>query len=561
MRGRGVTGIKAVIVYPMNALAHSQYDDFARRLHGSGLTIARYTGDTSTSPAEALDEYRRVTSRESPYDSEILSREEIQDRLPDILMTNYVMLELLLTRFEDRTLFATPDVLRFLVLDEVHTYTGKRGADVAALIRRLKQHTRTLGKLRCIATSATVESAGGESAAEAIATFAQELFGEPFAAQDVVTESYAPFPDDLPPLTRAIATALEAGPRTLPQLAAELDVPAAEIQDVLLQRPDSGDQYPVPKLHAFFSQGRAIAACLDPSGPHLNDRGERVCPICATEGRENIPTFPLVFCRACGQEFYSVAVDDAGCLHPAGLDAVDVPGQPGYVYPCQWGAEATPLPDTWLTDKGNVRSSHKGAVPRDHRYCPDCHRLLPTQHVPQTTHHVSRFTSDASRPHPACTHARAFPVTFVPAPFLLCPTCGIVHDRRSREYNKLFIFGSVGRSTATGVLVSAQVQALPRRANKVIAFSDNRQDTALQAAHMSLHRRFAFRRALYTALLEGDYVVGRPESGRLDNAGGLLYETQKRHDVLPPFEISQRMFGRDLEAEGRYRLWCAGVGA
>jgi hypothetical protein len=61
MRDRGVSGIKAVIVYPMNALANSQYDDFAQRLHGTGLTIARYTGDTAAAPAEALDQYRRAT--------------------------------------------------------------------------------------------------------------------------------------------------------------------------------------------------------------------------------------------------------------------------------------------------------------------------------------------------------------------------------------------------------------------------------------------------------------------------------------------------------------------
>ena len=107
------------------------------------MTIARYTGDTASQPqVEALDLYKR-TGRDQPFDSEVLSREEIQQQPPDILMTNYVMLELLLTRFRGRKLFATPDVLRFLVLDEVHTYTGKRGADVAALIRRLKQHTAT----------------------------------------------------------------------------------------------------------------------------------------------------------------------------------------------------------------------------------------------------------------------------------------------------------------------------------------------------------------------------------------------------------------------------------
>jgi hypothetical protein len=197
-----VPGIKAVVVYPMNALANSQYDDFARHLRGSGLKLALYTGDTFTNPQTALEAFRQVTGRDQPYDSEIISREEIRQAPPDILMTNYVMLELLLTRFEDRILFPPQHagVLRFLVLDEVHTYTGQRGADVACLVRRLKQHTGTTGALRCIATSATVQSgdtcptagAGGEDAATLIADFASRLFGEPFSPQHVIGESYVP---------------------------------------------------------------------------------------------------------------------------------------------------------------------------------------------------------------------------------------------------------------------------------------------------------------------------------------------------------------------------------
>jgi len=564
-RERDVRGIKAVIVYPMNALANSQYDDFARRLDGTGLRIALYTGDTAHSPAEALERYRRATGRETPYDSEVLSRQEIQEHPPDILMTNYVMLELLLTRFEDRRLFAQPGVLRFLVLDEVHTYTGKRGADVAALIRRLKQHTHTGGKragdgLRCIATSATVEApgAGGLSAAEAVADFAQRLFGEPFAPQNVVTESYAPLPDDLPPLTRAIAGALASGPRTVPQLSDDLDVPIDQVQQALLHSPFSNLHSLVPKLHAFFSQGRAIAACLDPAGPHLNDRGERVCPICAQEGRER-PTFPMVFCRACGQEYWSVAVDREGRLHPANLDDVEAQGRLGYLLA---GHPEIELPDHWLTSTGKVRGGKRGftdVVPERQRLCPDCSTLLPSHHGTRNTQRVSHPTD--------CDHPNVFPVTFLPAPFLLCPTCGIVHDRRPREFNKLFTFGSVGRSTATDVLVNAQVQALPPQANKIIAFSDNRQDTALQAAHMnSLHRRFTFRQTLYTALGESHATMDGPstDSGHgdwldLTNVGMRIFDTQRRHGVQPTFRKGERAYGGNRRAEQRYQRYLAFV--
>lgn len=443
-------------------------------------------------------------------------------------MTNYVMLELLLTRFHDRRLFARPGVLRFLVLDELHTYTGKRGADVAGLVRRLKQHTGTSGHLRCIGTSATVESAGDVSAAEAVADFAQRLFGEPFAPADVITESYAPLPEDLPPLTRAIADALAEGPLTIRDLASRLDVQPDDVQATLLSpspsplhSPSSPLHSPVPKLHAFFSQGRAIAACLQ-SEPHLNDRGERICPVCAEEGNERA-TFPLVFCRACGQEYWSVAVDPEGRLHPANLDDVEAQGRLGYLLDAQ---PEIALPDNWLTKTGKVRggkSGYQDVEPKKHTLCPVCACL----------------DSD-------CDHEdEKRPVTFLPAPFLLCPTCGIVHDRRPREYNKLFTFGSVGRSTATDVLVNAQVQSLPRKGNKVIAFSDNRQDTALQATHMnSLHRRFTFRQALYTALREAGCVFGDRPGAQLGEVGHLLFATQQRHEVQPRFRLDNQALVR-----------------
>jgi len=190
---KGVQGIKAVIVYPMNALANSQYDDFAERLHSSGLKIALYTGDTKTNPEEAV-QYLKESAEREPYDSEILSREEIQNNPPDILLTNYVMLDLILTRFEDRKLFPThhKGVLEFIVVDEIHTFSGKKGADLACLLRILKERTGTTGKVRCIGTSATVQSAEGETAQDLITKFAEDIFGEEFYPENVVRESFVP---------------------------------------------------------------------------------------------------------------------------------------------------------------------------------------------------------------------------------------------------------------------------------------------------------------------------------------------------------------------------------
>lgn len=107
-----------------------------------------------------------------------------------------------------------------------------------------------------------------------------------------------------------------------------------------------------------------------------------------------------------------------------------------------------------------------------------------------------------------CDHSDRLTVTVMRAPFLLCLNCGIVHDRRPREFNKLFTFGTVGRSTATDVLIANTLNNLPQDQRKEIAFSDNRQDTALQAAHLnSLQRRIQFRRALYQSLQQAPHPL------------------------------------------------------
>jgi hypothetical protein len=529
---RGVRGVKAVIVYPMNALANSQYDDFARRLHGTGLRIALYTGDMAYEPGEALQIYRSTTGRQTPFDSEVLSRTEVQDNPPDLLITNYVMLELLLTRFDDRKLFNQPGVLQFLVLDEVHTYSGKRGADVAALIRRLKQHTATRGTLRCIATSATIADDSAPVSGDdiqnnstvSIARFTSDLFGEHFDPSDVVTEHYAPLAEHLSPDQRQVVDLLAERPRSMPELALETGKTAEATLALVTSLPD----LPI-KLHAFFSQGRGISACLTPD-LHLNDRGENTCPVCAENGKTH-NTFPMVFCRACGQEYLSIEIGKSDILSAAELDAVDITGRVGYVLKRHL-AENESLPEHWFTPTGKTKKDFQDIQPETLAYCAECNRV-----------------------NSSCTHPKV-EFTFLPAPFLYCPACGIVHDRRSREFNKLFSFGSVGRSTATDVLVNAQIRSLPVEQRKVIAFSDNRQDTALQAAHMnSLHHRLSFRRTLFHTLSEHGFNVSSGEFAELSDIGRMIFDTLQNHNQLPVFRREQREIGRDRQAEERYRQY------
>ncbi len=131
-------GVRAVILYPMNALANDQLDRLRPLLAGTGVTFGRYTGDT---PFDEQDAQSQGAPRpESAPAEERYTRREIQQDPPQILLTNYVMLELLLLRKEDQKIFKGVQP-RFLVLDEVHTYTGVLGAETACLIRRFKEHT------------------------------------------------------------------------------------------------------------------------------------------------------------------------------------------------------------------------------------------------------------------------------------------------------------------------------------------------------------------------------------------------------------------------------------
>jgi len=127
-----------------------------------------------------------------PETGEITSVQQ-KDRLrqspPDILLTNYKMLDYLLTRPQDARLWADngPDTLKYLVVDELHTFDGAQGTDLACLIRRLKDRLHLPEHhLCCVGTSATL---GDKSQAEKLISYAQCIFGEPFGRTALITES------------------------------------------------------------------------------------------------------------------------------------------------------------------------------------------------------------------------------------------------------------------------------------------------------------------------------------------------------------------------------------
>ena len=176
-------GIKAILIYPMNALASDQ----ARRIAAAITEVGALDGVRAGiyADAEPQNPAYMVTS-----ESVITHRETMRRQPPDILLTNYKMLDYLLLRGSDKPLWEQngAETLRFLVVDEMHTFDGAQGADLALLLRRLKYRLQTPEEhLICVGSSATLGA--GEAAKTDLRNYAETIFGETFDEEAVVTET------------------------------------------------------------------------------------------------------------------------------------------------------------------------------------------------------------------------------------------------------------------------------------------------------------------------------------------------------------------------------------
>jgi ATP-dependent helicase YprA (DUF1998 family)/very-short-patch-repair endonuclease len=513
-------GIQAIIVYPMNALANSQRGELEKFLcHGypqgrPPVRFARYTGQ------ESFEE-----------------RKQIQQAPPDILLTNYVMLELLLTRPEERrTIIQAARKLRFLVLDELHTYRGRQGADVAMLVRRVRD-ALDAPRLQCVGTSATL--AGAEDPDEQrrqVSAIAGQLFGTEVLPEHVIGEtlrrvttardvSDATFQTELtarvadaarrPPLdfesfvrdplsiwiestfgvhpdaggtrlVRAKPLAIRGDDGAAVRLNGLTSVPVERcvqvIQEGLLASyacapdPDTGRPPFAFRLHQFISRGDVVHASLAPETErYLTVHGQRFVP----HDRSRV-LLPLVFCRECGQEYY--------CVRQTTLssgDTVFVPrelsdrsaneGKPGFLYFCT----ECPWPDG---DAGELLDRVPEDWVEEHRGSDRVKRSFREQ-----------------LPQPVCVGPDGRLVAgdegmaghFLSSPFRFCLCCGVAYNsRQSSDFGKLSALGSEGRSTATTILSLSAVRqmrasSLDPKARKLLSFTDNRQDASLQAGHFN----------------------------------------------------------------------------
>jgi Lhr-like helicase len=515
---------RAVVIYPMNALANSQREELEKFIAGSGLdndlrpTFARYTG-------QEQDAERRKAA----------------DHAPDIILTNFMMLELLMTRQDelDRKVIANMAGLEFLVLDELHTYRGRQGADVAMLVRRVRERMGA-EQMLCIGTSATMASGDIDAGRKAVASVGTTLFGSPVSPDDVITESLQRRTEGLPsdallrnavqgptpggsaqafasdPLASWIEMniGLEGGevlkrrrPRTLTDAAQDLAETTAlsesDCHKALAERlvamsdfRDERDQaFMAFKLHRFISGAGNAHATLAPAAVRKVSLAAEKFDRAETEAR----LYPVHFCRDCGQEMHSVTIDAAGTVVARPIDVSPRAGRDddgsehGFLVPdaagdLEFAGQIEDYPDDWieLTSTGTPRlkSLHRGKH--------DGRRL--------------QLGTDGRRADDGLL------CWFFPGAFRFCPRCKSQPPPQARDINKLAGLSAEGRSSATTLITSSvlgwmEKQGVPTEVHrrKLLGFTDNRQDAALQSGHFN---DFIFVTLLRGAMLRAVRTAG-----------------------------------------------------
>ena len=186
LQRRGERGVKALFIYPMNALASDQAQRAARAIHNNPELRGRVTAGlyVGSDPEDRLDQPVKAMTP----DRAITCRYALRENPPDILLTNYKILDFLLLRPADRDLWRHngPETLRYLVVDELHTFDGAQGTDLSCLLRRLKARLDIpRGRLCCVGTSATL---GEREDGRAVLDYAAAVFGEEFGGDALITE-------------------------------------------------------------------------------------------------------------------------------------------------------------------------------------------------------------------------------------------------------------------------------------------------------------------------------------------------------------------------------------
>ncbi len=542
-------GITAIIVYPLNALINSQeaalkgFQENYRKRTGTDLpfTFAKYTGQ------EKQDD-----------------RDKVIADPPDILLTNYMMLELLMVRKDDEKLRQSfLGNLAYLVFDELHVYKGRQGADVSLLNRRIKA-AATNKNIICIGTSATMATGTIDEQKSEVAKVASRFFDAYFTTENVIIESLTYSTKDRIPSADELKAALFAGvnnktkeaillnpvtiwlertiavikegeykrrnaPLSLKAIAEKLavatDFPEVDCEKKIIEiliwaeslniesvKEKKKDTILPFKLHQFISQtGYAYVTLEKPADRFITLEPNPFVKL--NEDEPELPVFQTVFSRISGEEFISVRKDfnaDGGpkmifrdfndnlnprneddLKHNDGVKIKKVRSRSqdeykdGYILLDRENLfdineYASLLPASWLTKSGEINIAKDFLLPKEI--------------------YVSRDGSFSDSP-------GGVKALFIPAPLIFDPTCGLIYlEPKLSEKTKLISLGNEGRSTSTTLITLQTLLALYKhgkllKEQKIMSFTDNRQDASLQAGHFNdfvqvVHLRSAIEKVL-----------------------------------------------------------------
>ena len=517
--------LSALLIYPMNALINSQYDSLVE-------SKERYEAQYGECPVR-FERYTGQTRRDV--------RDQVINDPPHILLTNYMMFDLILLRPTERPLVKVmTQNLRTMVVDELHFYRGRQGADVAMLLRRLRQRaTAASGReVQMIGTSATIASEGGRAERrDTIAKSASLLLGSEITGDRVVDETLerecvvqAPtsaadlraavlaeppatldefqhhplaawieqkfgldFDEDI--LARSQPLELANGARELADATGldQPDIESALLRVITAELSDADNPFAF-RLHQWFSSGAAVYSTLEPSE-------DRAFTMEAGYRMDDLRVlFPLAVCRRCGQDYYLVNRTERGLSprspveHFRRPDRDDPDDRIGFLVLNRsseddepiWTGAFEELPDHWSVQRKSgprLKDNYEPHVPTEMRVGPE----------------GEIYDSEAE--------GGGVLGWYQPAPLAICLRCRWAHELRTSDFNKLASLSQTGRSTATTLLTSSTVQGLRDQVEdsseaKLLSFTDNRQDASLQSGHLNDFVKVAQLRAALVSTLE-----------------------------------------------------------
>lgn len=568
----------AIIVYPMNALINSQYEELNRykrayeQQRGEGtcpFTFGKYTGQEN-------DE----------------ARSRMQQTPPNIILTNYMMLELLMTRAGDeetlRKCFL--ENLHFLVFDELHTYRGMQGSDVSFLIRRIK--AQALGKVLCFGTSATMvadETLSYEQQRAKVAEVASCIFGSYYEANQIIDETLTVGLEENEPSAHALRKVISNPvPTTLDiteaqkyptaiwieqnialewsrkenkyfrgspisikdiakKLSAVTDIDEDKCQEhiiVLLNwcnkiNINSRSNVLPYKIHQFIPQTGNVYTTLGSTESRRITVEEKLYCEELSYGKTKVMYYPLVFSRLSGYEFYVVTLDTANSrLKPRSFDG-----------------RLTTDDDSNSSD-GYILIPHEGENINDYIINP-VSEDIPIEWTTTTARYGRRIKKEKAAKLPRkiwITQSGTFSTSetlpgigfmeaiYIPAPLQYDPTSRAIYKGRQSEWSKLTKIGGEGRSTATTVLSYEDIVLMNQAGvdeadRKVMTFVDARQDAALQAGHFNDFIRIGkIRSAIWNAV--------KTAIGPIDNSKIARLVFDNLHLSLSDYAMRDNLRGR-----------------